>query len=452
MNGVGVILAAGEGTRMKSSLPKVLHEAAGRPLIGWVEDAMRRAGLTQIIAVVGNGADQIEKTFGNSMEYAVQTERLGSGHAAMTAAEKLRRGPGYAFIAAGDMPLLTAETIREMMEQAEEQSLDCVLLSAIVRNPAGYGRIVRSEDGQVVSIVEHKDADDRQREIREINASCYCVRIDLLLDVLPLLDNGNAQGEYYLTDIVRHIRALGGTVAAFTASEEECLGVNDRVQLWEASRLLFLRTAEKHMREGVTMLDASTVYIDPETEIGPDTIVYPGVILESRCRIGKNVTLYQGSRLSASTVGDGATVQNSVLIQAEVGPDSTVGPYAYLRPGTVVGSGCRVGDFVELKNCNIGNQTKVPHLTYVGDADLGSGINMGCGCAVANYDGKKKYRLRIEDGAFVGCNTSLVSPVSVGKGAYIGAGSVITEDVPPESLALARSREVIKKNWKDRRR
>lgn len=436
---------------MKSKRPKVLHEAGGAPMIAWVLSALRGAGLSAIVVVIGAGADEIKQTVGSSVQYALQEKRLGTGHAAQTAEPMLPDGKGYTFIAAGDMPLITQDTVRDMMDQCAEQSVDCMLLSAVVHDPAGYGRVVRSEDGQVVAIVEHKDASDEERTIREINASCYCVRTELLREVLPMLSNNNAQGEYYLTDIIAHIRQRGGRIRAYSVDEEECLGVNNNVQLYEASKVLFMRTARRHMMNGVTMMDAQTVYIDPDTVIGPETVVYPGVVLEKGCTVGSGVTLYPGSRLRASSIGDGTTVQNSVLLEASVGNSAMVGPYAYLRPGTKVGNGCRVGDFVELKNCTLGDETKVSHLTYIGDADFGSGINVGCGVVVVNYDGKDKFRSTVGDDAFIGCNTNLISPVTVGHGAYIAAGSTITEDVPDHALGIARARQVNKTDWHDRR-
>lgn len=447
----GIVLAAGDGKRMKSTQPKVLHPAGGAPMLDWVLAAMGGAGIEDIIVVIGAGAEAVRDAAGETVRFAVQEERLGSGHAAQMAASLLERAPGYTFIAAGDMPLLTSHTISEMLRQCEQERVDCMLLSAVVDDPTGYGRVVRAGDGSVMAIVEHKDASDEQRRIREVNASCYCVKTELLLDVLPLLERANAQNEYYLTDIIELVRARGGIVAAYTASEEECMGVNDKVQLYEASKRLYMRTARRHMRSGVTLIDAATAYIDPATTIEAGTTIYPGVVLENGCTIGADVTLYPGSRLSASSVGSGTDVQNSVLLDASVGSNSTIGPYAYLRPGSSVGDGCRVGDFVELKNCTIGDGTKVSHLTYIGDADLGTGINVGCGVVVVNYDGRDKFRSTVGDDAFIGCNTNLISPVNVGDGAYIAAGSTITEDVPAHVLAIARSRQTIKPDWQDRR-
>lgn len=437
---------------MKSRTPKVLHEAGGAPLIDWVVHAMRDAGIDSIVAVVSADAAAVRDCLGESVRYAVQKERRGSGHAAQIAMPEIPDGSAYTFIAAGDMPLLTAETIRLMIEKCETDSYDCMLLSAVVQDPAGYGRIIRAEDGSVEAIVEHRDASDSQRAINEVNASCYCVRTELLRKMLPGLSCDNAQGEYYLTDIVKMMRERGYKIGAFLASEEECLGVNDRVQLYEASRRLYMRTARRHMMNGVTVVDASSAYIDPETVIGQDTVVYPGVVLENGCRIGSDVVMYPGSRISSSVIGDGTQVQNSVVLDSEIGRCCTIGPYAYIRPGTRVGDDCRVGDFVEIKNSTIGDGTKISHLTYIGDADFGEGINVGCGTIVVNYDGRDKFRSSVGDRAFIGCNSNLISPVNVGEGAYIAAGSTITSDVPPDVLAIARARQTVVDNWKDKRR
>lgn len=447
-----VILAAGEGTRMKSKRPKVLHQAAGVPLLGWVMRAAQGAGPNQVTIVCGRGKEEIESIFGESAGYAEQTERLGSGHAVMCARPFLEGFDGYTFIIAGDMPLLRGETLQAMARQAEKEDYACILLSAELDNPFGYGRIVRDAAGMVSAIVEEKDATDEQRRIREVNASCYLVKNELLLEALKEIKPNNVQGEYYLTDIVDILRAKGQKVGAHIAENaRECMGVNDRVQLAEVSALLQRTILETHMRNGVTIIDPAGTYIDPDTQIGQDTTIYPGVTLEKGCVIGEDVTLYPGSRISNSTIEDGTTVQNAVVLDAKVGKKSTVGPYAYLRPGTSIGDGCRVGDFVEVKNSNIGDGTKVSHLTYVGDADLGKNINIGCGVVFVNYDGKRKFRSVIEDDVFIGCNTNLISPVHVGKGAYIAAGSTITEDLPEDSFAIARARQVVKTGWKDKR-
>lgn len=453
MNYISVILAAGEGTRMKSTKAKVLHEAAGRPLLGWILHAVEELQTEKNVVVCGRALDDIRERYGDRATYVEQAERLGSGHAVMCAREQLEGFDGYTLIVAGDMPLLTGATVQALAEAAVQGSYDCMLLTARLDRPFGYGRIIRdAQSSHVKAIIEERDATAAEKLIDEVNASCYCVKNDVLLSCLERIRPQNAQGEYYLTDIVGIINADGGKVGAFMAGDHrECMGVNDRVQLAEISQLLCKRINIEHMRNGITLVDPDATYIDPDTQIGQDTVIYPGVTLEKGCKIGSGVTLYPGSRIFASTIGDRTTVQNSVVLETEIGMDSTIGPNAYLRPGTKIGNGCRVGDFVEVKNATIGDGTKVSHLTYVGDADLGENINVGCGVVFVNYDGKRKFRSTVGDNAFIGCNTNLISPVKVGAGAYIAAGTTVTDDVPDDSFAIGRSRQITKTDWKDKR-
>lgn len=448
-----VVLAAGEGTRMKSKTPKVLHEIAGVPMLGWVLRAARGADLEKCIVVCGNGSDLLKERMGDSVLFAQQEQRLGSGHAVMCASHLLQGFDGYTLIIAGDMPLLTQETVAAMVDAAAAGNYACTMLMAELDNPYGYGRILRNEFGDVTAIVEEKDASEEQRAIREVNASCYCVCTPLLLECLKELKPANAQGEYYLTDIVGILNAKGEKVGAYIAADaRECMGVNDRAQLAQCAEILRGRIASGHMKNGVSMVDPKTVYIDADVKIGRDTVIYPDVTLEKGCVIGEDVTLYPGSRIVNSEIGNGTSVQNSVIVDAKIGGNTTVGPYAYVRPNSDIGDGCRIGDFVEVKNSSIGNGTKVSHLTYIGDADFGERINVGCGVVVVNYDGKKKFRTSVGDDAFVGCNTNLVSPVNVGKETYIAAGSTITDDIPDGAFAIARSRQTVKTDWKDKRK
>lgn len=448
-----VVLAAGEGTRMKSKTPKVLHEIAGLSMLEWVLRAVRGTDMEKCVVVCGRGADRLKERLGDSVLYAEQAERKGSGHAVMCAAHLLEGFDGYTLIIAGDMPLLKQETVAAMVEAAEAGNYACTMLTAELDDPYGYGRILRNEFGDVTAIVEEKDATAEQRAICEVNASCYCVCTPLLLECLKELKPANAQGEYYLTDIVGILNAKGEKVGAYIAGDaRECMGVNDRAQLAQCAGILRGRIAEQHMKNGVSMVDPQAVYIDADVTIGADTVIYPNVTLEKGSRIGGDVTLYPGSRIAGSEIGNGTTVQNSVILDAKIGENTTVGPYAYVRPGSDIGDKCRIGDFVEVKNSNIGDGTKVSHLTYIGDADFGERINVGCGVVVVNYDGKKKFRTSVGDDAFIGCNTNLVSPVNVGKETYIAAGSTITEDIPAGAFAIARSRQTVKTNWTDKRK
>lgn len=450
---IAVILAAGEGTRMKSKTPKVLHRAAGLSMLEWVVRAARGADTGKCVVVCGRGRNEIENQFGDTVSYVEQAERKGSGHAVMCAEKELVGFDGYTLIIAGDMPLLREETIAALVNAAKEGNYACTMLTAKLDNPFGYGRILRNELGDVTAIVEEKDATEEQRMVTEVNASCYCVCTPLLLECLKEIKPTNAQGEYYLTDIVSILNGKGEKVGAYIADDaRECMGVNDRVQLAQVSEILRTRILERHMKNGVTIIDPKNTYIDADCTIGQDTVIYPNVTLEKGTVIGENVTLYPGSRIENSSIADGTTVQNSVILDAQIGRETTVGPNAYVRPNSMIGDHCRIGDFVEIKNANIGNGTKVSHLTYIGDADFGEGINVGCGVVVVNYDGKNKFRTSVGDNAFIGCNTNLISPVRVGNDVYIAAGSTITDDIPEGAFAIARSRQTVKNGWKDKRK
>lgn len=447
---IAIILAAGEGKRMKSKTPKALHMAAGKPLAGWVVDAARGATGTTPVLVIGHGAEQVREFFGDSVRYAVQEQQLGSGHAVMAAREYLA-GEGYAVVVAGDMPLIRPKTLAAIAQRAMEKKLGACLLTAIADDPTGYGRVIHEGGG--VHIVEHRDATEEQRAVKVVNLSVYCFYIPALIKALDNLKPDNDQGEYYITDCVHDIVRQGYGVETVPCDDpDEYIGVNDRVQLAEAARLLRQRINTALMREGVTLIDPDAVYIDASVTVGADTVIYPGVTLEGDCVIGSGVTLYPGSRIVSSRIGDGTKVQNSVLLDAVVGENSTIGPYAYLRPGTVVGSGCRVGDFVEVKNSVIHDGAKVSHLSYIGDGEVGEKTNIGCGVVFVNYDGQKKYKTTVGKNAFVGCNVNLVAPVTVGDGAYIAAGSTVTEDVEPDALCIARSRQTVKPGWAKKRR
>jgi bifunctional UDP-N-acetylglucosamine pyrophosphorylase/glucosamine-1-phosphate N-acetyltransferase len=445
-----IILAAGEGKRMKSKTPKVLHSAAGKPLAAWAVDAAREATGQKPVVVIGSGAEQVKEYFGDSVSYAVQPEQLGTGHAVMCAKEYLE-GDGYALVVAGDMPLLRAETLRKIIDTAQSQDLGLCLLSAVVEDPTGYGRIVRGEN--TLRIVEHKDATEEELCIKEVNPSVYCFKIPYLLEALSALKNDNSQNEYYITDCVKYISDKGyGAKAIICADAEECMGVNDRVQLAKAAALLRKRINEALMLDGVAIIDPDSTYIEAGVKIGQDVVIYPGVTLEGNTVIAEDAVLYPGSRISNSSIGKGTKVQNSVILDSSVGENSTIGPYAYLRPGSVIGNGCRVGDFVEVKNSTIKDGAKVSHLTYIGDGEIGEKTNIGCGVVFVNYDGQKKSRTTVGKNAFIGCNVNLIAPVTVEDGAYVAAGSTVTKDVEKDALCIARSRQTVIEGWAKRRR
>lgn len=451
-NTIAIVLAAGEGKRMKSNTPKILHKAAGKALCEWVVDAAAEATGETPVLVVGKAADTVKDYFGARVHYALQSEPLGSGHAVMSASDYLE-GDGYVIIVAGDMPLIRSETLKRLAEVTASRGLGASLLTATVGDATGYGRILRGENGGVMRIVEHRDATDEQKAIREINLSIYCFDRALLRDSLKTLQPNNVQGEYYLTDCIAYISGEGHFIEAVAClDDDEWMGVNDRSQLADAAKKLRCRINRELMLSGVTLIDPDAVYIDASVTVEPDVSIYPGVTLEGKTVIKTGAMLYPGSRIANSTIGAGTSVQNSVIIDSAVGDESTIGPYAYLRPHSVVGNGCRVGDFVEIKNAQIKDGAKVSHLTYVGDGEIGEKTNIGCGVVFVNYDGKKKSRTVVGKNAFIGCNVNLVAPVTIGDGAYVAAGSTVTKNVEEDALCVARSRQTNIEGWAKRRR
>lgn len=445
---ITVILAAGEGTRMKSARPKVMFSALSKPLLGWVRDAVFEAVNGDIIAVVGKGADEVRAYFQDGIKYADQNERLGSGHAVMCASPLFEGKGGYILILAGDSPLITSDTIKKLIDKTKNENYDACLLSAVFEDATGYGRIVKGKDSLIEKIVEHKDATQEQLKIKEINASVYCVKEELLSECLKQIKPVNAQGEYYLTDIVGLLYKKGKKVTSMPVLDNaECMGVNTRVQLAQVSEILRARILEKHMLNGVTIIDPKNTYIDANVKIGADTVVYPSVTLEGNTVIGEDTILYPGSRIADSVVGSNNKIQNSVILESVIGNNTVIGPYAYLRPGSDIGDNCRVGDFVEVKNSRIANGAKVSHLTYIGDGEVGENTNIGCGVVFVNYDGAKKCRTNVGKDCFIGCNVNLIAPVSVGDNSYVAAGSTVTSDVPENSLCIARSRQTVKQDW-----
>lgn len=440
-----IILAAGEGKRMKSKIPKVLHKVCGHALIDWVLDATVHAGSKKSIVVVGHLADAVKAYLGDRAEYALQGQQLGTGHAVMQAMDFLELGV-VTLVTCGDMPLITGQSLKNAFDLHMKNKNALTVLTAELSNPYGYGRIVRNENG-ISQIVEEKDADKEQKEIREINSGTYFFDTKLLMECLGKLKNDNAQNEYYLTDTVRLMLEAGEKVEAFKVDDSnEIFGINDRKQLAEASEYKRMKIIEKHMIDGVTFIDPATTYIDATVKIGMDTIIYPQTSIEGNCVIGEDCTL-AGSKIVSSIIGNNTDVLNSVIIESVIGNNTQIGPFAYLRPNSRIGNNIKIGDFVEVKNTVIGDGTKVSHLTYLGDADVGKNVNFGCGTVVVNYDGAKKHRCVIHDDAFIGCNTNLISPVTINKGAFIAAGSTITDDVPESSFAIARARQLIKQDW-----
>lgn len=445
---VTVILAAGAGTRMKSAKAKVAHEVCGKAMLQWVMDAAMGAGSTQTIVVVGHQADQVRSLTPEEVACVLQEAQLGTGHAVMMAQSILEDMQGTVMVLCGDTPLIRAETLEKAHGLHRDMGNDVTVITAEMANPDGYGRIIRESDGTVSAIVEHRDANAEQRKIREINSGMYLFEIPALLTALSSLSNENSQGEYYLTDALESIRESNGRTGAYLVSDaDEIMGVNDRAQLSEAEAILSKRLIRAHMKNGVTFHAPETTFLHDNVKIGPDTVIYPSTLLLSGTRIGSNCVIGPGSKLADAVIGDGSHVVSSHVLNSEVGKDTKIGPFAYIRPNSKIGDHVKIGDFVEIKKSNIGNDTKISHLTYIGDADVGSNVNFGCGVVVVNYDGVHKHKTVVGDNAFVGCNVNLVSPVVVEPNSYIAAGSTITHTVPEFSLAIARSKQSVIKDW-----
>ncbi|MCX7711976.1 MAG: bifunctional UDP-N-acetylglucosamine diphosphorylase/glucosamine-1-phosphate N-acetyltransferase GlmU [Clostridia bacterium] len=443
-----VILAAGEGKRMKSKKSKVVHSICGKALIEWVYKAVDDAGVKDTVIVVGHRADQVKECMGERAEYVTQEKQLGTGHAVMQAEEHLKGKDGIVVVLCGDTPLITSDTISKAIKTHKDNKNAATVITAVLEDPSGYGRIIRDSVGNVLKIVEHRDATDKEKGVNEINSGMYCFTISDLLNALKELNNNNSQGEYYLTDTLEILIKKGLKVGAVIAEDsDEILGINDRIQLAKAGELLKKRVLNNLMMSGVTILDPNSTYIDEGVKIGMDTVIYPNTVIEGKTVIGENCTIGTNCRIVSSHIGNEVEVLNSVILESAIEDEVKIGPFAYIRPESKIGRKVKIGDFVEIKKSVIGEKTKIPHLTYVGDAEIGKNVNLGCGTIVVNYDGKKKHKTIVGDHAFVGCNSNLVSPVVVGEGAYIAAGSTITEEVPQDALAIARSRQVNKEDW-----
>jgi bifunctional UDP-N-acetylglucosamine pyrophosphorylase/glucosamine-1-phosphate N-acetyltransferase len=442
-----LILAAGKSTRMKSKYAKVLHRAGGRALVEHVLRAARSLS-TDVSVVVGHGSDNV-KALISEVKFVDQTQQLGTGHAVMAAREGFSGYSGDVLVLPGDVPLITPATLEAFLKFHREGGFRASVLTAEVTNPHSYGRIVRRNDNEVDSIVEHRDATPEILKIPEINSGIYVFHAPTLFESLTRIRNTNAQGEYYLTDVIGILVEQGQKVGAFkVASEEEILGINTRQELGALDRVMRRRKCEALMTEGVTIIDPASTFIDDDVQIGPDTIIYPSVQIEGRTVIGDEVTIRSFSRITNSKIGSRSTVlEGCVVTDSTLGEKVALGPFAHLRPGNTLGDNVKVGNFVEVKKSTLGTGTKAPHLAYLGDATVGKNVNVSAGVITCNYDGVSKHPTIIEDGAFVGTDSQLIAPVRIGKDAYVAAGSSITADVPAESLAIARGRQIIKEGW-----
>jgi len=450
-----IVLAAGKGTRMKSQKAKVLHEISGRPL-AWFP--LRRAleiGANPVVAVVGHQADAVEAALaaalpGAPLRFAVQREQLGTAHAVLAAREALGKYEGPVLILSGDTPLLTAETLARVVH-ARAGGATLALATMKLASPHGYGRIVRDPEGNPARVVEEKDASDAERSIDEVNAGLYCAEAAFLWDALSRVGSSNAQREFYLTDLVA-MAARGGGAVAVPVPPEEASGVNDREELARAGRVLLRRRASALMRAGVTIEDPERFDCDEGVEIGPDTVIEPNARLKGRTRVGTGCRIGAGAILTGMALVDGVTVNPYTVAQeSTVAARAILGPFSRLRPGSDIGEEAHVGNFVETKKARLGKGAKANHLTYLGDAVIGAGVNVGAGTITCNYDGERKHQTTIGEGAFIGSDSILVAPIEIGAGAYVAAGSTVTESVPPGALALGRAKQVTKEGWVARR-
>ncbi|HEY9577599.1 MAG TPA: bifunctional UDP-N-acetylglucosamine diphosphorylase/glucosamine-1-phosphate N-acetyltransferase GlmU [Pseudobacillus sp.] len=443
-----VILAAGKGTRMKSRLYKVLHPVCGKPMVEHVIDQISDLHTHKIVTIVGHGAEKVKGYLGEKSEFALQEEQLGTAHAVMQAEDILGKEEGCTLVVCGDTPLIKSSTMEALVNFHNEQQAKATILTAYTEQPDGYGRIIRNEQGMVEKIVEHKDATDEERKVKEINTGTYCFDNRYLFDTLKNVSNNNAQGEYYLPDVIEILKKAGEKVAAYQTEDfNETLGVNDRVALSQAEKIMRERINEQHMRNGVTLISPENTFIGPDVIIGPDTIVHPGTVLSGNTSIGADCEIGPNSEISNCQVGGFTTIRHSVAADSEIGSRVAIGPFAHIRPASEIHDEAKIGNFVEIKKSVFGKGSKASHLSYIGDAEVGNGVNLGCGSITVNYDGKNKFLTKIEDDVFIGCNSNLVAPVTVGKGAYVAAGSTITNDVPGEALSIARARQVNKENY-----
>ncbi len=452
-----VVLAAGEGKRMKSELAKVLHAICGRSLLGHVLAAAAPLGAPTTVVVVGNKRHQVIDHLAEidpTAQAVVQDEQLGTGHATLLALDALgATTTGTVLVLPGDTPLLTSTTLEQLVARHQEIGATATLLTASLDDPTGYGRVVRDADGHVREVVEDRDADDRTRQIHEINTSVYAFEIDKLRAVLAKVGTHNAQGERYLTDVVGLLASAGEVVASVATDDPvETLGVNDRIQLAVVRRTMRDRIVEHWMREGVTITDPQTTWMGVRVTIEADATIHQNTQLHGATHIARMATVGPDCTLRDTIVGEGASVTKSQCTRAEIGRDATVGPFAFLRPGTVLGAGVKAGAFVELKQAVVGDGSKVPHLSYVGDAEIGERTNIGAATVFVNYDGSEKHPTKVGDDVRIGSDTMLVAPVTIGDGAYTAAGSVITNDVPPGAMGVGRSRQRNVEGWVERRR
>lgn len=443
-----LILAAGKGTRMKSELPKVIHEVNGIPMISKIIKVLEVLKPEENILILGHKKEEVLKVVGENADYVVQTEQLGTGHAVLQAKDKLKDYDGDVMVLCGDTPLLREETLEELYKFHKDSNSVTTILTSIYDNPFGYGRIVK-ENELVKAIVEEKEADAETKKIKEVNAGVYCFKGRELFEALSKITNNNEKGEYYLTDVIGIQVEEGKQVQSYVLNDNiEILGVNSKIELAQASKVLRDRKNIELMEKGAILIDPAAVYIEEDVEIGRDTIIYPGVILQGKTVIGENCQILGATRIIDSTLGNDIKVESSVIEESILENGVTMGPFAHLRPKSHLKEKVHIGNFVEVKKSTLEKGVKAGHLTYLGDAQIGEDTNVGAGTITCNYDGKNKFKTVIGKNSFIGSDSMLVAPVTIGENALIGAGSVITKDVPDNSLAVSRSKQIIKNDWR----
>jgi len=447
MDVCAVVMAAGEGKRMQSKHSKVVQKAAGKPLVCWVADALRETGAKEQVYIVGFRQEEVRSALGEDVAFVLQERQLGTGHAVMQAAPFLEGRNGCTIVLPGDAPMITAQTLRTAVEMFANDAYGAIVVTAEAPDPKGYGRLVRDASGHVVRIVEDRDATEEEKKIREINSSIYCFKTPLLLSALGRIDARNAQKEYYLTDTIEILIRDGHKVGAYIAPFDEIRGVNDRVELQEAGKILNQRVCRRHMEAGVQIIDSESTWIDPTVIIGADTILHPDTVLSGNTVVGEDCVIGPQTRLENAVIGNATEVRSSVATDCQIGNHCVIGPFSHIRPESFLEDYVTIGAYVEIKNSTIGDYTRARHLTYVGDSQVGKNVNFGCGTITCNYDGLDKSACIIEDNVFIGGNSNLISPLTLKENAYVAAGSTITEDVPELSLAIARSRQVVKEGW-----
>lgn len=447
-NRYAVVLAAGQGTRMKSKLYKVMHSVMGKPMVGHVVDATLAAKVDKVVTVTGVGAETVQDYLGEKSQYVLQEEQLGTAHAVKQAEEILKGKEGTTLVICGDTPLLKAETLEGLLDFHESEGAKATVLTAHAENPFGYGRVIRSENGNVSKVVEQKDATEEEQKVQEINTGTYCFDNEALFQALQEVKNENSQGEYYLPDVVEILKEKQELVSAYQLTNmDEALGVNDRIALAEANRLMKERINEKHMHQGVTFIDPKNTYIENDVIIGADTIIEPGVYLKGKTTIGEDAIIGAHSHISDSKIGNRVIITSSTIEKAEMGDGSDIGPNSRLRPGSVLEENVHIGNYVEVKQSRLGKGTKAGHHTYIGNAEIGENVNISCGTIFVNYDGKNKHTAKIGNNVFIGSNSNVVAPVTISDNAFVAAGSTINKDVPESAMAIARARQENKEDY-----